>query len=56
MELKVPEKGFTKAERIWIRELIEVIRTVRGVQGRHVTISNTADGQVINADECDPCP
>jgi len=56
INLKLPEKGFTKAERAWLAELIEAIKTVHAVQGRNTTISDTNVGQVINADDCDPCP
>lgn len=54
--LRLPAKGFTKAERAWLKELIEAIKTVQGVQGRHVSITNTTEGQLINADDCRPCP
>jgi len=54
--LKLPQKGFTKAERAWLQQLIEAIKTVQAVQGRNCTITNTGDGQVINADDCTPCP
>ncbi len=57
MELELPEKGFTRAERKWLKEeLIKAIKTVQGVQGRNVTISNDDSGQTINADDCTPCP
>ncbi len=56
MELKLPEKGFTKAERAWLEKLIEAIKTVQAIQGRNVTISNDGSGQTINADDCTPCP
>ncbi len=56
MELKFPEKGFTKAERKWLVQLIAAIKTVQGIQGRNVTISNAKTGQTINASDCDPCP
>ncbi len=57
LELKLPEKGFTKAERKWLQDqLIEAIKTVYGIQGRNVTISNADTGQTINADDCAPCP
>jgi len=55
-ELKLPDKGFTKSERAWLAELIEAIKTVHAVQGRNTTISDTNGGQVINADDCTPCP
>jgi hypothetical protein len=55
-ELKLPAKGFTKTERAWLSELIEAIRTVHAVEGRNTTIDNTNDGQVVNADDCTPCP
>ncbi len=56
MELQLPQKGFTKAERKWLQELIDAIKTVQGVQGRNVTISNANSGQTINADDCTACP
>jgi hypothetical protein len=56
MELKLPEKGFTKAEREWLRELIDAINTVRAIKGRNVTITPSKSGQVINASDCPPCP
>ncbi len=54
MDLKLPDKGFTKAERAWLAELIQAIKTVHAVQGRNVTITDTEAGQVINADDI-PC-
>ncbi len=54
--LTLPSKGFTKSERQWLAKLIEAIKTVQGIQGRNVTISNTEAGQTINADDCTPCP
>ena len=55
-ELKLPQKGFTKAERAWLEQLIEAIKTVRGIAGRNVSIDNDEQGQTINADDCTPCP
>ncbi len=55
MDLQLPEKGFTKSERAWLAQLIEAIRTVQAVAGNNTTISNTGDGQVINAEDCSPC-
>ncbi len=53
--LKLPAKGFTKAEREWIRSvLIPAITTVQGIQGRNCTIDNSESGQTINADDCPP--
>jgi len=54
--LKLPDKGFTKTERAWLETLIDAIKTVQGLQGRNVTISNDDSGQTINADDCTPCP
>jgi len=54
--LKLPAKGFTKAERAWLREVIKAIQTVRAVEGRNITISDQNDGQIINATDCAPCP
>ncbi len=56
MELKLPEKGFTKAERAWLAELIQAIKTVQGIAGRNVSISNADSGQTVNAEDCTPCP
>ncbi len=50
--LQLPEKGFTKAEREWLRELIEAIKTVEGIAGRNVKITNDATGQMIAANDC----
>lgn len=55
-ELKVPEKGFTKSERAWLKELVKSIKTVQALQGRNVTISTeVGKGQTISADDCTPC-
>jgi len=56
MELKLPEKGFTKTERAWLQKLITAIKTVQGISGRNCSITNTDDGQTINATDCTPCP
>lgn len=53
--LKVPKYGFTKAERAWLEELVNAIKTVRGVAGRNVSITEADRGQTINADDCTPC-
>ncbi len=51
--LTVPDKGFTIAERKWIREqLIPAIKTVFGVPGTNVSITNHDSGQIINASDC----
>lgn len=55
INLTLPDKGFTKAEREWLKQLIEAINTVHGVQGRNVTITDSKDGQTINANDCAPC-
>jgi hypothetical protein len=55
-DLKLPMKGFTKSERVWLEELIEVIKTVHAVSGRNVSISDSDSGQVVNAADCEPCP
>ncbi len=56
-QLTAPEKGFTKAEREWIKTvLIPAIKTVQGIAGRNVNINNTSDGQTINVSDCDACP
>jgi hypothetical protein len=54
-DLKLPKRGFTKAERAWLLKLIEAIKTVQAVQGRNTSIDNQPDGQVINASDCAPC-
>lgn len=55
--LKVPEKGFTRMERDWIKTvLIPAIMTVRGVPGRNVSITDGHANQVINASDCQSCP
>ncbi len=54
--LQLPEKGFTKAERAWLKELIEAIKTVEGIAGRNVSITNSNTGQIVNAADCQPCP
>ena len=56
INLKLPSKGFTKAERAWLSQLLEAIKTVQAVQGRNTTIGESDNGQVINADDCEPCP
>ncbi len=55
--LKPPEKGFTKAERAWIRDVvIPALKTNQAIAGRNCTISNEdGKGQTINADDCTPC-
>ncbi len=56
MNLQLPEKGFTKAERAWLKQLVESIKTVRAIAGQNITISESGNGQLINASDCDPCP
>jgi len=53
--LRPPSKGFTKAERAWIAELIAEIRSVKAVQGANMTVNNTESGQVVNANDCPLC-
>lgn len=54
--LTLPAKGFTKAEREWIKNvLIPAIKTVHAVPGHNVTISDSDNGQTINAMDCPPC-
>ncbi len=55
-DLKLPAKGFTKAERAWLEELITAIKTVRAIQGKDISISDTDNGQVVNASDCAACP
>jgi hypothetical protein len=54
--LKVPQKGFTKAERKWLEELVKAIKTVHAVPGQNISISDSDQGQTINAQDCPPCP
>jgi len=55
--LRPPEKGFTKAERAYIiNVLIPAIRSVKAVQGANMTVNNTDSGQVVNANDCPLCP
>jgi type IV secretory pathway protease TraF len=56
IKIEVPAKGFTKAERAWLRELVAAIKTVEAIQGKNVSITNSSSGQVINAADCQPCP
>ncbi len=53
--LTLPQKGFTKAERAWLAQLVEAIKTVQAVAGNNTTVSNSEAGQVINAEDCSPC-
>ncbi len=55
-DLRLPEKGFTKAERKWLLELIKAIQTLHAVAGRNVTVTDNDNGQVISADDCAACP
>ena len=56
MLLKLPDKGFTKQERKWLKEvLIPAIKTVHGIQGRNISITDKDEGQTINASDCQPC-
>lgn len=49
--------GFTKREREWLRtKLKPAMKTVHGVAGRNVTITDKNEGQTINAADCQPCP
>ncbi len=54
--LKAPEKGFTKAERAWLAEVVKEINTNKAVAGRNTSVTDSDDGQVVNADDCTPCP
>jgi len=55
--LRPPAKGFTKAEREWIKNvLIPALKTVHGIAGRNTTVDNSEAGQTINTAECSPCP
>jgi hypothetical protein len=57
MELLPPQKGFTKAEREWIAKyLIPNVKTVRALQGRNTSVSDSDQGQTVNADDCPACP
>ncbi len=45
--------GFTKKEREWLKtKLRPALKTVYGVAGRNVNITNTNSGQAINASDC----
>jgi hypothetical protein len=52
--LRVPERGFTKAERAWLEEVIQAIKTNHGIAGENCTITDTGEGQLINASSCPP--
>jgi len=54
--LELPQKGFTKAEREWLKQLIEAIKTVEAVPGRNCSIDNSHNAQVISSNDCQPCP
>jgi hypothetical protein len=54
--LTLPGKGFTKAERAWLKQLIAAIKTVQAIPGRNCTINNTDAGQSIDATDCGPYP
>lgn len=55
--LQLPEKGFTKKEREWIKNvLFPAIRTVHAIQGRNVQITDSDNGQMIGANDCPECP
>jgi len=49
MEIKLPEKGFTKSEKQWLKTVIEAIKSNKAIAGENVTVDNREDGQVINA-------
>lgn len=49
MEIKLPDKGFTHAERAWLAELLKEIQRVTAISGKNTFIDNTPQGQVINA-------
>ncbi len=55
-DLKLPAKGFTKAERAWLEDLITAIKTVHAIQGKDISISDSDKGQVVNANDCNACP
>ncbi len=49
--------GFTKKEREWLKtKLKPALKTVHGVQGRNISITDSDAGQTINASDCPPCP
>lgn len=55
--LNLPDKGFTKAERAWIKDvLFPAIKLVHGIQGRNVKITDGDTGQTIATNDCQPCP
>ncbi len=50
-------QGFTKKEREWLKtKLKPALKTVQGVAGKNVSITNSDSGQTIAASDCDPCP
>jgi hypothetical protein len=57
IDLKLPPKGFTKAEREWIENvLIPAIRTARVIDGRNIhSREENNQGTLINASDCPPC-
>ena len=49
--------GFTKKEREWLKtKLKPALKTVHGVSGRNVSITDSDVGQTVNASDCQPCP
>jgi len=49
--------GFTKKEREWLKtKLKPALKTVYGVAGKNVSITNSDNGQTIAANDCQPCP
>jgi hypothetical protein len=48
-ELTVPTKGFTKAERAWLEQLVLAIKTAQPIAGTNVRIDVQAgQGTVVN--------
>lgn len=51
----IPGGAFTKKEREWLKKLKIGLKTVQAVQGTNVSITNSDNGQTINASNCPPC-
>ena len=49
MAAKLPDKGFTKAEKQWLEQVIQDIAGAKAIQGQNTTVDSRPDGQTINA-------
>lgn len=56
MEIPNPPPGPRKLERYLVEVVIPAIKTLYAIAGVNVTISDFDTGQVINANDCPPCP